>query len=91
MQDGRHGKAWGVVHKDGEFLFIFCLFLFKCYQEKLRLFHWTVFGFLVMLCSIDLGVEDDATFCITFESCIRSIHIRNSIITVALVLRFSEL
>lgn len=21
MQDGRHGKAWGIVHKDGEFLF----------------------------------------------------------------------
>lgn len=24
MQDGRHGKAWGIVHKDGEF-FVFII------------------------------------------------------------------
>lgn len=25
IQDGRHGKAWGIVHKDGGFCFLTCL------------------------------------------------------------------
>lgn len=29
LQDGRHGKAWGLVHKDGEFRgCLLCRFLF---------------------------------------------------------------
>lgn len=33
MQDGRHGKAWGIVHKDGDFLFLIRLVILCFYDH----------------------------------------------------------